>query len=196
MYKKLVPKYNPTEAKRLLAEAGWKDTDGDGLLDKDGKTMDITITAPNHRAPKDRDCAEAIQYQFRKIGVNAKLEVVEWAYFITGMKNRSFDACIYAWMCVTGDASYIYGNFLIANSRWNAGGYNNPRVEELITLGRAEADLKKREKNHFDVAKIVLEDGLMMPLFHANVTVGTRKNIKGFKVHPNGRLFLHNVIVE
>lgn len=196
VYEKLVPKYNPAKAKKLLADAGWKDTDGDGLLDKNGKTMDITITAPDHRAPKDRDCAEAIQHQFRKIGVNAKLEVVQWAYFITGMKNRSFDACVYAWMCVTGDATYIWGNFLRAKSRWNAGGYDNPPVEKLIVLIREEPDPKKREKMHFEVAKTILEDGLMMPLFHANVTVGTRKNIKGFRPHPNGRLFLHNVVIE
>jgi len=196
VYKKLVPKYDPMKAKMLLAEAGWKDTNGDGLLDKNGKNMEITIVAPNNRAPKDRECAEAIHNQFRKIGIDAKLEIVEWAYFITGMKNRSLDACVYAWMCVTGDISYIYGNFLEAKSSWNAGGYNNPRVEKLIKLGREEPDSKKREKLHYEVAKIIIEDGLMMPLFHENVTVATRRNIKGFKPHPSGRMFLHNVVVE
>jgi len=193
---KLVPKYDPAKAKRLLAEAGWKDTNGDGLLDKGGKTMDITITAPNHRAPKDRDCAEAIQSQLKNIGVNAKLQVVEWAYFATGIKNKSFDACVFAWRTVTGDCSYVYGALLPAKSRWNAAGYNNPRVDEIIILGRKESNTKRREQLYYELAKITLEDGLWMPLFHQNVTVGTRKNIRGFKPHPSERLFLNDVTVE
>jgi peptide/nickel transport system substrate-binding protein len=196
VYRKLVPKYNPGKAKELLAKAGWKDTDGDGLLDKGGKTMDLAITSPNHRAPKDKDCAEAIQSQLKEIGVNAKLQVVEWAYFVTGIKNKSFDAYVFGWRTVTGDCSYPYGALLDSKSRWNPAGYNNPRVDEIVVLGRKEADMQKREKLYYELAKLTIEDGLWMPLFHQNVTVGLRKNIKGFRVHPSGRLFLNNVVIK
>jgi len=192
---KFIPQYNVAKAKQLLSEAGWKDA-GDGVVRKDGKPLQVTIVSMDHRTPKDRDVAEAIQNYLKKIGVDCKMQIVEWAYFTTGLRDTSFDMYTYAWRGITGDADYILGSQLRAGYRWNGTGYDNPKVQELIVLGRRESDTKKRLQIYFDLQKISLEDAVWVPIFHENVTVGTRKYVKGFKVHPSGRPYFHKVSIE
>lgn len=52
-----LPGYDPEKSKTLLAESGWTDTDGDGLLDKDGKPFQVTLIVQN--IPPWRAIAEA-----------------------------------------------------------------------------------------------------------------------------------------
>ena len=192
---KLIPKYDPKKAKQLLSEAGWKDS-GDGVLRKDGKPLQVTMISMDHRTPKDREVAEAIQSYLKKIGVECKMQIVEWAYFTTGLKNTSFDMYTYAWRAITGDCDYPFGSLLKAGYRWNGTGYDNARVQELITLGRREPDPKKRLQLYFELQKISLEDAAWIPIFHENVSIGAQKYVKGFRVHPNGRPFFHKVFIE
>lgn len=58
--------YNPERAKQLLAEAGWKDTDGDGILDKDGKPLSVDFVIYNSRAELPL-YAEAVQADVKKL---------------------------------------------------------------------------------------------------------------------------------
>jgi peptide/nickel transport system substrate-binding protein len=150
----------------------------------------------DHRTPKDREVAEAIQSYLKKIGVECKMQIVEWAYFTTGLKNTSFDMYTYAWRAITGDCDYPFGSLLKAGYRWNGTGYDNARVQELITLGRREPDPKKRLQLYFELQKISLEDAAWIPIFHENVSIGAQKYVKGFRVHPNGRPFFHKVSIE
>jgi peptide/nickel transport system substrate-binding protein len=192
---KFIFNYDPDKAKQLLSEAGWKNS-GDGVLRKDGKPLQVTIVSMDHRTPKDREVAEAIQSYLKKIGVECKMQIVEWAYFTTGLKNTSFDMYTYAFRANTGDGDYIFSSMLREGYRWNGTGYDNPRVQELITLGRQDPDPKKRLRLYFELQKISLEDAVWVPIFHENISVGAQKYVKGFKVHPNGRLFFHDVYIE
>jgi ABC-type transport system substrate-binding protein len=194
--KALLPKYDPEMAKELLAEAGWKDTDGDGILDKDGKPLKVTIDSMNHRTPKDREVTEAIQAYLRKIGVDCSMGIQEWALFVAGYKTLAHDMYTYAWRAITGDCDYPFSSLLRAGYRWNGSGYDNPRVQELISLGKSEPDSKKRLDIYYEYQKITLDDGVWVPLFHENVADGTRKAVKGYKSHPNGRPFFYDVYIE
>jgi peptide/nickel transport system substrate-binding protein len=192
---KLIPQYDPKKAKQLLSEAGWKDS-GDNVLRKDGKPLQVTIVSMDHRTAKDREVAEAIQSDLRKIGVECKMQIVEWAYFTTGLKNTSFDMYTYAFRANTGDGDYIFSSMLRKGYHWNGTGYDNPRVQELIALGRSEPDAKKRLPLYFELQKLSLEDAVWVPIFHENVSVGAQKYVKGFKVHSNARPFFHEVHIE
>jgi len=192
---KYIPKYDPRTAKNLLLEAGYRESAG-GIMEKEGKPLQVTVVTMDHRTPKDREVAETIQNYLKKIGVDCKMQIVEWAYFTTGLKNLSFDMYTYAWRAITGDADYTFGSLLKAGYRWNGTGYDNPKVQEMIALGRREADPRKRLQAYIDLQKISLEDSVWVPIFHENSIVGSQKHVRGFKVHPSGRPYLAQAYIQ
>ncbi|RLI78644.1 hypothetical protein DRP05_06500 [Archaeoglobales archaeon] len=70
--------YNPEKAKELLKEAGWVDSDGDGVVEKDGKEFSVTLYTYPQR-PGLKPMAEAIQAYLKDIGIKTELRVMDWS---------------------------------------------------------------------------------------------------------------------
>lgn len=73
--------YDPDKALELLAEAGYTDSDGDGILDKDGEKLSLIFDSPNGRYIKDRDIAQVIASDLEKIGIEIDFQVYDWSVF-------------------------------------------------------------------------------------------------------------------
>ncbi len=73
--------HNPDKAKELLAQAGWRDTDTDGWLDKDGKPFSFTIIT-NQGNSLRAQTAEIIQQRLKQIVIEVKIRIIEWAAFL------------------------------------------------------------------------------------------------------------------
>jgi len=99
VYNGNVPKYSydPDKARQLLAEAGWQDTDDNGILDKDGKELAFTIVTNQGNDLRSKT-GEIIQRRFKEIGVAVNLRIIEWATFLKEFINPgNFDATILGW---------------------------------------------------------------------------------------------------
>ncbi|MCX5835294.1 MAG: peptide-binding protein [Deltaproteobacteria bacterium] len=86
--------YDPQQARTLLADAGWRDTDGDGILDRSGQpfTFEIVTNQGNEIRAKT---AEIIQKQLAEVGMQVKIRTLEWAAFVNEFINKGrFDATI------------------------------------------------------------------------------------------------------
>ncbi len=89
--------YNPEKAKELLRKAGWKDTNKDGLLDKDGVPFRFVILT-NQGNDERRKAAEIIQQNLEKIGIRVDITIVEWQAFLHQfIHKRRFEAIILGW---------------------------------------------------------------------------------------------------
>ncbi|HWR59738.1 MAG TPA: peptide-binding protein, partial [Thermodesulfovibrionales bacterium] len=73
--------YEPEKARQLLKEAGWSDTDGDGILDKDGQPFTFTILTNMANTPR-KNTAAIIQWRLAKIGIKVEIRELEWSTFI------------------------------------------------------------------------------------------------------------------
>jgi peptide/nickel transport system substrate-binding protein len=69
--------YSKSEAKKLLAQAGWKDTDGDDILDKDGQKFTFTISFPTGNKVRELS-APIIQQNLKDIGIDATLSSADF----------------------------------------------------------------------------------------------------------------------
>ncbi|MEZ0298379.1 MAG: peptide-binding protein [Candidatus Methylacidiphilales bacterium] len=151
--------YDPEAAAKLLAEAGWKDTDGDGILDKDGKpfTFKMLTVADNVRQQR---VGEIMQQDFLKAGIKMEFHKLEWAAFLKLVGERQFDAVTMAWALDTKTDPYQIWNSGEAdkpNSSNNVG-YKNAEVDKMMDEARLEFDDPKREAIYRKIHSIIAAD--------------------------------------
>lgn len=94
----LIP-YDPEKAKQILSEEGWKDSDGDGILDKiiDGKKVDFKFTFLIYPSPVRKQILLVVIDALKKIGIKADLQELEWSVYLDRTKKHEFDATMGAW---------------------------------------------------------------------------------------------------
>lgn len=132
--------HDPEAAKRLLAEAGWRDSDGDGILDKDGQPFRFQMTTNTDNILR-QDVLVALQSQFREVGVDTGARAVEFNTMVDQWMSGGFETLVAGWdLYLRFDPTQLFAT----GAPYNGGAYSNPRVDELLrrartTLDRAEA---------------------------------------------------------
>jgi peptide/nickel transport system substrate-binding protein len=150
--------YDPQKALQLLAEAGWKEKNSDGVLVKDGKPFKFTLIT-NSGNDTRRDVGVLVQRQLKEIGIDVTLELYEWSVFLKDFINaKHFDACILGWsLSVDPDAYEIWHSSQIEKG-FNFISYWNPEVDRLWEEGRREYDMDKRKKIYWKIHELIAED--------------------------------------
>ena len=158
---KVIP-YDPEKARQLLTEAGWKDTDGDGILDKviDGKKTDFKFTFINNNNPKRKKVMLIVIENLKQLGIQADLQEYEWSVFLDKTKKHQFDACYSAWqLSVTPEDPYqIWHSSQSQGEGSNFISYINPESDKLLEQNRVEFDDNKRIELLKQWQKIIYDD--------------------------------------
>ena len=131
----------------MLAQAGWKDRNGDGVLEKNGKPFRFTIMTNQGNTERIRT-AEIIQQNLKAVGIVVDIRVMEWQAFLEQIDKRSFDAIILGWsMGRDPDLYDIWHSSKTKKGEYNFISYKNPVVDRLLVEGRRTFDIEKAEKN-------------------------------------------------
>lgn len=131
--------YDPREAQRLLANAGWADHDSDGILDRGGTKLSFEL-ATNGDNRTRADAAVIIQEHLRRIGVEARVSLLEFNALWDRHERHEVDAMIGAWGIDTSlDLKYAFHTDSIADGK-NYVCFSNPEVDRLIALARRQAE--------------------------------------------------------
>jgi peptide/nickel transport system substrate-binding protein len=151
--------FNPQKARQLLSDAGWKDTKGTGILEKDGKPFIFEIVT-NQGNDTRQKCAEIIQRQLKEIGITVKIRILEWAAFVNDfITKRRFDAVILGWsISLDPDAYDVWHSSKTAPEELNFMSYNNPAADEMLERGRSTFDQNQRKKYYDRFQEILAED--------------------------------------
>ncbi|MDH4184868.1 MAG: peptide-binding protein [Nitrospinota bacterium] len=179
--------YDPELAKKLLAEAGWKDSNGDGVLDKDGQAFDFEIIT-NQGNDVRKNSALIIQQNLKQIGVTARIRVIEWSSFINNFINkRAFDAVILGWgLGIDPNPYEIWHSSKTGEHEFNFITYSNPEVDELLEKGRREFDREKRKQYYHRFQDILAEEQPYTFLYVADALPIIAKRIRGVDPGPAG----------
>lgn len=154
--------YNPEKAKELLAEVGWKDTDGDGVLDMniDGNKVDLTIRFTINAGNDSRkSTALFFQEECRKIGIKVDVVPEDWSIYIENQKNHQFEMYYGGWVSspLPNDHKQIFHT-----SSYNGGsnytGFGNDYTDALIDSIRVALDEDKRAKFNKEFQVILHEE--------------------------------------
>ena len=151
--------YNPGKAISLLGEAGWSDSDGDGILDKDGIPFEFTISL-NWGNESRLKTAEIIQWRLNQVGIKVKLRVMEWASFINEyIDKKRFEAVILGWTTgVDPDQYDIWHSSKTRPKELNFISYRNTEVDDLLTKGRRVFDQEERKRHYYRFQEVLAEE--------------------------------------
>ncbi len=179
--------HNMDKAKRLLKEAGWQDTDSDGILDKDGKPFKFTILT-NMGNSLRKNAATIIQWRLSKIGIKIKIRILEWSTFINEfIDKKRFEAVILGWRLGFEPDQYdIWYSGKTKEKEFNFVSYNNPEVDELLEKGRRTFVMEERKKAYFRIQEILAEELPYIFLYVPDATPIVDARFKGIKPSPIG----------
>lgn len=186
-------KYNPEQAKKLLAEAGWKDTNGDGIVEKDGKPFRFTLTGDNGSPTRRRIVMIAQQY-FKAIGVDAQIQFKEWHDFLENYLWNPDKEMVFLWNAFNPPMdpdSLAQRWHSKSGPRSNQTAYKNPKVDELFELGKTTLDQAERAKIYHEIQRIIAEDVPMILLYYPVEIAVANKRLKG--ITPSAWRVYHNM---
>ena len=181
--------YDPEKAKALLEEAGWKDEDGDGIVEKDGTPLSFEMLLPSDRASL-KASGSVLQNQFKAVGVDAQIREYEADYIKQEMKDDNFDmgSRNYEW----ADADILYYVFTEASGYpWDV-----PEITDALVKARQENDAEKRVADYAEASELLKEQYHGIALFADKYIIAAKSNIKGLAVTNDGRSWYSDVTKE
>ncbi len=184
--------YDLEGAKQLLADAGYTDTDGDGILDKDGNAMNFKLyTYGSHGSLLPNFC-EAIQASLLQIGIGTEIQLNDYDPHTETLKAGGFDLALNSYiMAPVADPQYFSDICLKTDADYNYGKYSNEKTDELVAALDAEFDTEKRVELAKEIQAQVVEDCAFLTLGHLKYQVCASKNVSGYETLPT-ELYLLN----
>jgi len=185
--------YNPEKARQLLHEAGWKDSDGDGILDKDGKKLSFVLLT--NQGNKIREMvAQIVQQQWAEVGVEMTPRMLEWSAFIHNyVEAKKFDAVLLGWSIgVDPDPTAIWHS-KESEKGLNFIGYHNPKVDQLLEENTRVMNTQTRKNILVQFQKIIAEEQPYTFLYYANGITAFPPGLQGMNEHPLSTFYnIHN----
>lgn len=151
--------YDVEKAKTLLAKAGWRASEKDGTLQKDGKPFEFTILTNQGNETRAK-CAEIIQRRLQTVGIKVKIRTVEWSAFINDfIDKKNFEAVILGWTLGQDPDIYdIWHSSKVGPKELNFISYKNPEVDDLLAKGRYTFDARVRKACYDRIQEILAEE--------------------------------------
>jgi peptide/nickel transport system substrate-binding protein/microcin C transport system substrate-binding protein len=180
--------FDPKKAVALFKEAGWTDSNKDGVLDKDGKAFEFSLFFANKDTQK---YWVLYQEDLKKVGIKMNLQLLEWNALLKTLDERKFDAVALGWGggSVDLDPKQIWHTDSMKDGGSNRVAYSNKEVDKLIEEGAAELDKKKRVQIYRKVYALIAEDAPYAFMFNdkfilyaVNKQIGLPKDTYKFAV--------------
>ncbi|MGG1664349.1 ABC transporter substrate-binding protein [Brevibacillus sp. NRS-1366] len=164
-----------TKSKQLLAEAGWMDTNGDGILEKNGEPFSTELMIEG--GTEKQKMAVILQSQLKEVGIDVKItSVTDWLTFRDRMAKGTHEMFLneYGWL----DPDILHLIFGKGNSTKLY--FETDELEALLSKGRQEIDEDRRMKAYEEVGDYLVKASPWVPLYNRE-TVTAYRDIEGFK---------------
>ena len=183
--------FDKQKAMALLNEAGWKDTDGDGVLDKvvNGIKMPLRFEIKvNSGNAVRKSVALILLDELKKHGIDVSVRELDWTIFLNDVKNHHFEAVVLGWGMSTTepDAYQVWHSSQAANKGSNAISYKNARVDEILEQYRREFDPQKRIQVYKEFQQILHEEQPYTFLYVSKRVSALHRRFQGVEIFPDG----------
>ncbi len=169
--------YDPAKAKELLAEAGW--TPGpNGILQKDGKPL--TITMPTGQFGYLVNATLLVQQYWKAIGVDVKVNVMEWnAYIQEVVVKRNYQATLAWWSTPPTPDITPYFSSAAAERGNNIPNYKSPELDALMAQARSATNQQDEIKVVQTIQQNVAQNLPYLFLWYPDIITVLNKRVGG-----------------
>lgn len=189
--------FNPEKARRLLKEAGWQDTNGDGVLDRAGQPLKLRLSTTS--GDKLRELVEQlVQEQLKAVGIAVSIENVLPTVLFGSWADRSprkrgtYDIQMYSPGPAIDPDSYLYGFYhssqIPVEANRGAGNntsrYHSAAFDRAVEAGRATADVEKRREAYVQASRLLNEDLPILILYTRLFVDAYRVTVRGHAPNP------------
>lgn len=173
--------YDPADARKLLTAAHYPNGFATTLW---------YMTLPRPYLPQPQRVAEAIQADLKAVGINAKLEGMEWGTYLQRVQNAEGALALFGWTGDNGDPDNFLYVILDKDSSIPPGAQNvcfwrNENFHALVTQAQVVTDRAKRSALYDRALQLVHDDAPCVPLVHTSPPIAFNKRVRGYVPHPD-----------
>lgn len=181
--------YEPNKAKTLLAKSGCTDTNGDGLVDKNGQNLSLVLYTYTSR-PELTLYAEAMQADYKKIGIDVQIKIVDYTMLDELAKTGDYDLLVSSVVTAnTGDPVWFlkqyWGSNIDGDNPNNGSGFNNSRFDELTALAGSTLDATIARNAIINAQQILLDENATIFLGYPKINMIGKSYLKGIHTSPS-----------
>lgn len=177
--------YDPTRARDLLAEAGWTDEDGDGVLDRKGIPFRFEFLISSGSVLAEQ-LATILKEDLSRVGIRMEIRKLEWAAFIQQIQERKFDAVTLGWSLSVESDPYQLWHSSQALGGSNFVGFANPEADRIMEEARVTFDRSKRIALYHQFHRILHEEQPYTFLFCTESLMALDRRFHNVQVHKLG----------
>lgn len=177
------------KAAKVLDDANYLDSDGDGIREKDGKPISLTLVSATNMGIQD--FADVLASDLKSIGIELNTQTYENLDSFETFAGVKWDFCIEGkYMTPTGDASYFFDQDVVTNGSCNYGGYSNPELDKLAAQLHQTFDPDERNELVFQMEQMLLDDFSFIVYCNGTNTYITDQSVTGYEPNPSNYYFM------
>ena len=179
--------YDMAKARALLADAGWTETNADGVLVRNDQPFTFELLT-NQGNDERKKVAEIVQASLKELGIQVDIRVIEWASLLKEyIKKRRFEAIILGWgIGLDPDQYEIWHSSKTGPDELNHISYANPEVDALLEQGRTSCRQAERKKFYDRLQTILAEDQPIVFLYFRDALPVVSSRVRGIVPAPSG----------
>jgi len=185
--------YDPEKSKQLLAEAGFADSDNDGLLERGGQTLALELLTPTSSTYEK--IFGLLQSQLADIGVSVELRQASASEIAEITPTGDFDLLLYHYFWPYPSALELF----LSSERIGASNrvaYSNSQVDDLLQrASQLPNDSVEKEALLIEAQSLILQDAPWQPMLVRKVVTAVNSRVADIKVHPSEGLLLHDAAI-
>jgi len=191
--------HNPEKAKELLQEAGWTPNE-DGIMEKDGETLAITLIYPTGNLVRMQS-APVVQLNLQAIGIDCEIRSLDFPTLVSriqpaGRPVQQDDYDLFLMGLgfeLDPDLSILFHSKYTWPDGWNLTGYTNDRVDELLDEGVKYVTQEERQPIYHELAAIIADEVPVIYLYGTEAVVAVNNRVKNIEPVPDTVGIMHNV---
>ncbi len=177
--------YDPSKAKQLLNEVGWKDIDNDGILEKDGVKFSFDLYIPGGN-PLRNYSATVIKNDLKNIGISVNVQTMELNTFLDNLFTKKFNAWIASWYIAIPLELKMMWYSELNSTPLNVQSYSNKQIDKLLDEIEQSPGNEKLNDLYKQFQEIIHNDEPVTFLYWIDNITAHNKRIKNIDINPLG----------